>query len=187
MRNKIHWIFKLQRTVWGLQALEKVHGQPLEPDLCEMRWGLVRAVSSSESCPLTALTSCSNTDDSIFCLFTQLHVRMTASERLEKLVLSRKALDSYTATVLLEAVTDEASSLEGEPQAPNPNRGQEVKLAQDLGHHPTSSAHTAVPSAGHCHLPMWQEGDRHTGRRNRPEVSQEASEHPPHTRLFTEA
>ena len=96
--------------------MEKIHGQPLEPDLCEMRWGLVRAVSSSESCPLTALTSRSNTDDSIFCLFTQLHTRMTASERVEKLVLSRNSLDSYAATVLLEAVTDEASSLESEPQ-----------------------------------------------------------------------
>lgn len=153
----------LVESVWGLQALEKIHGQPLEPDLCEMRWELVRAVSSSESCPLTALTSRSNTDDSIFCLFTQLHTRMTASERVEKLVLSRNALDSYTAIVLLEAVTDKASSLESEPQAPNPNRGQEVKLAEDLGHHPTSSAHTAVPSGGHCRLPTWQEGNRNTG------------------------
>jgi hypothetical protein len=41
---------------------------------------------------------------------------MTASEMVEKLVLSRNSLDSYAATVLLEAVTDEASSLESEPQ-----------------------------------------------------------------------
>ena len=147
----------LVESVWGLQALEKIHGQPLEPDLCEMRWGLVRAVSSSESCPNKPLKH----RDSVFCLFTQLHARMTASERLEKLVLSRNSLDSYTATVLLEAVTDEASSLESEPQAPNPNRGQEMKPAEDLGHRSTSSAHTAVPSAGHCRLPTWQEGDRH--------------------------
>ena len=92
-------------------------------------------------------------------------------------------LTSYTATVLLEA----ASSLESEPQAPNPNRDQEVKLAEDLGHCPTSSAHTAVPSGGHCRLPTWQEGTGTPGRRNRPEVSEEPSEHPPHTRLFTEA